>query len=208
MISAEKLKEINKELDSIPVGKKNYVMVNKRIEGFRQLVPEGTITTEIIRDDGNAVVMKATIMDENGKILSTGLAREDQDSSFINKTSYIENCETSAVGRALGFLGIGVDGSMASAEEVANAITQQNQNSKKETKKQSNKKEVAQQKIDAIKVKIIKDDIEAGVIPEQGILATFKITKIEDMTEEQFRKYAAQKQKKDTQKKQEDKKDE
>ena len=49
-----------------------------------------------------------------------------ENSSFINKTSYIENCETSAVGRALGMAGIGIDTAVASAEEVQNAINNQN----------------------------------------------------------------------------------
>ena len=66
--------------------------------------------------------MRTTITDEDGKVLSTGLAFERPDSSYINKTSFIENCETSAVGRALGWLAIGVDASMASAEELVNAL--------------------------------------------------------------------------------------
>jgi hypothetical protein len=57
--------------------------------------------------------------------LATGYAQEKESSSFINKTSYIENCETSAVGRALGFCGFGIDVSVASYEEVANAINNQ-----------------------------------------------------------------------------------
>lgn len=69
--------------------------------------------------------MRATVSDENGKILGTGLAYEKETSSYINKTSYIENCETSAVGRALAMLGIGTDASMCSAEELVNAIKNQ-----------------------------------------------------------------------------------
>ena len=52
-------------------------------------------------------------------------AEEKETSSYINKTSYIENCETSAVGRALGFIGLGSENSIASLEEVANAINNQ-----------------------------------------------------------------------------------
>ena len=58
-------------------------------------------------------------------MLSTGLAQEDRSSSMINKTSFVENCETSAVGRALGFLGIGIESSIATAEEVSMAIAKQ-----------------------------------------------------------------------------------
>ena len=60
-----------------------------------------------------------------GDIVATGHAQEDKASSNINKTSYVENCETSAVGRALGFLGIGIETSIATADEVAMAIAKQ-----------------------------------------------------------------------------------
>lgn len=119
------LKRVNEGLKGIDVKGKDYVEVNKRVMAFRELEPNGTITTEIISNAGGVVTMKATVTDSNGKILATGYAYEKESSSFINKTSYIENCETSAVGRALGFCGIGVDASIASAEEVANAIKQQ-----------------------------------------------------------------------------------
>jgi len=67
------------------------------------------------------VVMQAIIKNDNGSIVATGTAYEKSNSTFINKTSYIENCETSAWGRALGNLGIGLDESVASADEVLNA---------------------------------------------------------------------------------------
>ena len=69
--------------------------------------------------------MKATVKDETGRVIATGHAYEKEGSSFINKTSALENCETSAWGRALGNLGIGIDESMASAQEAANAMIQQ-----------------------------------------------------------------------------------
>ena len=53
-----------------------------------------------------------------------------QGSSNINKTSYVENCETSAIGRALAMLGIGIDTSIASANEVADAIAKQDSKEK------------------------------------------------------------------------------
>ena len=56
---------------------------------------------------------------------ATGHAHEDRNSSSINKTSYIENCETSAIGRALGALGIGSDEFISSAEELNNALEAQ-----------------------------------------------------------------------------------
>jgi hypothetical protein len=67
----------------------------------------------------------SSCIQEEGRILSTGFAQEKESGSYINKTSYIENCETSAVGRALGFCGYGIDDSLGSANEVANAMLQQ-----------------------------------------------------------------------------------
>lgn len=111
---------------------KEYATVPERVKAFRQICPGGSIATEIVTLTDNMVVMKSTVADEDGKILSTGMAFERPDSSYINKTSYIENCETSAVGRALGWLALGVDASMASAEELANALAQQGEIKKRE----------------------------------------------------------------------------
>lgn len=124
MITAEDIARANEHLATIPVKGKNYVMVNERVKAFRQICPNGAITTEIISLVEGVVTMKTSISID-GNVVSTGYAQEKETSSYINKTSFIENCETSAVGRALGFLGIGVDDSMASADELVNAITQQ-----------------------------------------------------------------------------------
>ena len=104
---------------------KEYMLVNDRVKLFREKYPNGDIETEIIKLEDGLVVIKADVLDSEGNHLASGTAYEKESSSFINKTSYIENCETSAVGRALGFLGIGIDTSIASAEEVENAIEQQ-----------------------------------------------------------------------------------
>ena len=104
---------------------KEYVMVNDRILAFKKLYPSWAIVTERVKLSEGICVIKATILNEDGEPMATGHAYEKEGSSFINKTSYIENCETSAVGRALGLLGIGIETSIASAEEVANAIKQQ-----------------------------------------------------------------------------------
>lgn len=124
-ITYEQLKAVNDSINKVSIKGKDYAQVNDRIKAFRQIEPNGTIETEILNLENGVVTMRATIKDGEGHVLATGLAQEKESSSFINKTSFIENCETSAVGRALGFAGIGVDGSMASAEEVANAIMNQ-----------------------------------------------------------------------------------
>ena len=63
-------------------------------------------------------------------MLGTGHAFEKDGSSFINKTSYLENAETSCVGRALGMAGFGIDADVASADEVMNADLNQIANNK------------------------------------------------------------------------------
>lgn len=102
-----------------------YAQVNERIKAFRTVCPNGGIITELISNENGMCIFKAMVLDENGRVLGTGTAYEKEGSSFINKTSYIENCETSAIGRALGVCGFGIDVSVASYEEVANAIRNQ-----------------------------------------------------------------------------------
>lgn len=89
------------------------------------IYPKGRIETEILSNENGICIFKAIIKDNEGNILGTGTAYEKENSSFINKTSYIENCETSAIGRALGMAGFGIDTSISSAEEVENKIQQQ-----------------------------------------------------------------------------------
>lgn len=104
---------------------KEYVEVNERVKYFRDVYAGWSIETEMLSNDDGVCVFKATVKDDSGAIKSVGHAYERESSSFINKTSYIENCETSAVGRALGFLGIGIDVSIASSDEVLNAVNNQ-----------------------------------------------------------------------------------
>lgn len=122
----DELVKVNAEIKTTDIKGKNYAEVNERIKAFRKLYPNGTISTEIISHEGGVVIFKAIAINEDGSILGTGHAYEKEGSTFINKTSYIENAETSAVGRCLGMVGIGIDTSVASYEEVANAIEQQN----------------------------------------------------------------------------------
>ena len=115
----------NIKLNTINIKGKEYVPVNERIKAFRQLIPDGMIGTEIVSINDGVCIVKATITDSEGKILATGHACEKQSDGYINKTSFIENCETSAVGRALGLLGIGIDVSVASSDEVSKANEEQ-----------------------------------------------------------------------------------
>ena len=125
------LQEANEKLTALDIKGKDYIPVNERIKAFRFIYPRGQILTEIIGLENGICTMKAEVYDDNGKLLATGHAQEKETSSFINKTSFIENCETSCIGRALGSLGIGLDNGFASYEEVANAKVQQSEMERK-----------------------------------------------------------------------------
>lgn len=157
---------------------KDYAEVNQRIKAFRMCHPNGTIATEIISIENGVVLMKASIYDEDGKVLGSGYAYEKENSTFINQTSYIENCETSAVGRALGMCGFGIDTSVASYEEVSNAMANQGDPKEKLTKKATPKQ--------VEKVKELVSDIPA-------MLNYYKVEKIEDLSIEQASEIIAKK---------------
>lgn len=123
-IKYEDIEKVNNKLITTEIKGKQYIEVNQRIKAFRMLYPEGFIETEMLQNENGMCVFQA-IVGNDDKILGTGTAYEKEGSTFINKTSYIENCETSAVGRALGMAGFGIDTSVASAEEVQNAINNQ-----------------------------------------------------------------------------------
>lgn len=119
------LLRVNDGLKSIDVKGKQYIPVVERIKAFRMLYPEGCIRTTLVSDDGDVCVIRAEVCTDSGMVLGTGTAFENRSGSYINKTSYIENCETSAVGRALGMAGFGIDESMCSADELLNALENQ-----------------------------------------------------------------------------------
>lgn len=143
-VTFEQIKEANssivttaierKDKNTGKVSRKDYAEVNQRIKAFRMVYPTGKIFTEMVSNENGVCVFRAYVYDEDENLLATGTAYEKESSSFINKTSYIENCETSAVGRALGMAGFGIDVSVASYEEVANAIENQNPKKQEEPK--------------------------------------------------------------------------
>ena len=105
---------------------KDYITVNERILKFYELYPEGRINTELISWNDGIIIMKAyAYRDQTNVISSTGHAFEKEGSSYINKTSALENCETSVVGRCLANLGLEIKRGVASREEVENAVNTQ-----------------------------------------------------------------------------------
>lgn len=115
------------QLKTTNIKGKEYVAVNERIRAFRssEVFKGYSLRTILCREDEKEVVMEAQIFNKEGVMVANGHAHEVRGSTNVNKTSHIENCETSAWGRALGNLGIGVDTSIASYEEVENAIKKQ-----------------------------------------------------------------------------------
>ena len=124
---------MSEKLKTIDIHGRDYVQVNERIKWIRTNKPAWSITTELLHYSDDTCVFKACIFDGSGHLLSTGHAFEDRNASRINKTSYLENAESSAIGRAAGILGVGIDGSVASAEEVERAIDQQQSQESKPT---------------------------------------------------------------------------
>ena len=179
-IKFEDIKLANETIITTDIKGKDYAEVNQRVKAFRMVYPEGFIIPRMVSNENGICIFEAqvgyyvehsTVSDDcNGKkyqdtyqervVLATGTAYEKEDSSFINKTSYIENCETSAVGRALGMAGFGIDTSIASADEVKNAIENQ-------------KKKVEEEQIKKIR----------ELVPEENMDALLKYYKIEKLEE-------------------------
>lgn len=126
MTYAETLREVNSRIQTTAIKGKEYAEVNQRVLAFWELFPEGRISTRIVEDTGTRCTVQALVYrtPEEMEPAAMGHAFEDRKGS-INSTSYLENCETSAVGRALGMLGIGSTQALASADEVQAAISAQ-----------------------------------------------------------------------------------
>ncbi len=132
-IKYEDIKQANDAIKTTDIKGKEYAEVNQRIKAFRMVFPEGFITSEMISNENGVCIFRAEV-GIGETVLGVGHAYEKENANFINKTSYIENCQTSAVGRALGMAGFGIDTSVASYEEVQNAINNQDQQDKQEKK--------------------------------------------------------------------------
>lgn len=183
MITYKDIEEANKGLTTADIKGKQYVMVNQRIKAFRKLFPMGRLDTRIVEKNGDSVLMEAIAYDDDGKPLANGYAEEYKNGSYINKTSYIENCQTSAIGRALGQLALGVDSSMASFEEVTNAINNQGAQLKaqpKQAKKtQSKAKPTREQNLKFIASCCMKHDLCKTYV--QGVLEQHKASTVDQL---------------------------
>lgn len=174
MITFEDLKKANDSIVTTEIKGNQYAAVSQRIKAFRMLFPTGMIATDIVSNENGVCIIKATVgfLNENGErqILGTGIAYEKENSSFINKTSYIENCETSAVGRALGMCGLGIDSDVASADEVQTANFQQD----------------SLKTITAEKRKALEKSCKDDGIPVSYICELYSVSELKELTEAKF----------------------
>lgn len=138
MITYDSIKSANERVNRMEISRydkktgktvsKHYACVSERVQAFREICPDGCITTSvqlIPNENGTICLATAEVYDESGKMLARDNAYEREGSTQINSTSFVENACTSAVGRALGCVGLGSETSMASAEEMCNALYQQ-----------------------------------------------------------------------------------
>ena len=94
------------KLKTVNIKGKEYVEVNERLIYFRKTYPNFSLTSEVLEKTNESILILASIINEDGRVIATGMAEEVKGSTFINKTPYVENCETSAWGRALGNFGM------------------------------------------------------------------------------------------------------
>lgn len=127
----KEIEKVNSEIKKTDIKGKKYAEVSERILAFRKLNPNGRIITDIIDKTENDVTIKATIIGEDEKELATGYASEVK-KGLVNSISMLENCETSAIGRALGFCGFGIDNGIASGQDMQKVEEYKKRNKKEE----------------------------------------------------------------------------
>ena len=178
-IEFKKIQDANSAIKTTDIKGKEYAEVNQRIKAFRMVYPYGIIDTQILSNENGVCIIKAMVgyyeddVDGCVRWLGTGHAYEKENSSFINKTSYIENCETSAIGRALGMAGFGIDTSVASAEEVKNAQLQQEQD----------------QKINKVQESALRDKIKGLGLEDEVVIALLQDYNYKKLADIQIKDY-------------------
>jgi hypothetical protein len=140
-------------MKTINIRGKDYITVNERLKEFRNNFKDYSLTTEIIELGQDNCTMKATITDDKGVVRATGFAREVIAKSPINKFAFVENCETSAIGRALGNFGIGIDTAICTADELLMKMAQETEQPKTRSEKAAETR---------AKNKATKEEVEAG----------------------------------------------
>ena len=127
-------------MEKIMIKGKPYVQVNQRVLELRHKYGDKDnmfgIKTKVVEWDkeNKEIIIQAWITDQSGRIVGSGIAHEEKSQTGVNSTSYVENCETSAIGRALAAFGLGIEDAYASADEVQGAIKKQDQTKEKKSK--------------------------------------------------------------------------
>tara|TARA_R100000426_G_scaffold86199_2_gene67195 strand:- start:75 stop:818 length:744 start_codon:yes stop_codon:yes gene_type:complete len=147
--------------NAIELKGKQYLQVVHRVNLFRQNYGLAySIDTEILVDDGTRVLMVAYIKDNDGRVVGKGHAEEIRNAGPVNRTSAIENCETSAIGRALANIGL-------AGNEYASAFEMGNIENKEEAVASQEKAKVSQEKLEDSKKKVKAIQSEVDKQPEK-----------------------------------------
>jgi len=179
----------NAKIKTTNIKGKQYAEVHERIKHFRGEPNYASlgISTEVLEwdKDKEQILVKAVVYDMNKDlVIASGLAweRRDDKNSFVNKTSYVENAETSAIGRALACMGIGIEDAYASAFEVANAIAQQDGKKKDHLKVVDTPKESATtDSIDSIPTHDSSDEIVQNLATRMHASACISYEKLQEL---------------------------
>jgi len=179
----------NAKIKTTNIKGKQYAEVHERIKHFRgnpDYAHLGIKTyVETWDTENEQILVKAVVYDMNKDlVIASGLAWESRGdkSSFVNKTSYVENAETSAIGRALACMGIGIEDAYASAFEVANAIAQQDGKKKDHLKVVETPKESATtDSIDGIPTHDSSDEIIQNLATRMHASACISYEKLETL---------------------------
>jgi len=136
-------------IPTVNIKGKKYSTVNERHKHLLEYFPEARFNEEILFHDNERVIVKTELY-IGDTIFSVGTAEEWRNSSFINKTSALENCSSSALGRCLAAFGLS-GSEYASAEELVNALNNQNTNTTKPVSiKDEIKKQTTETKLTAL----------------------------------------------------------
>ena len=106
----------------------DYETVEERLVKFWKEHPDGQIHTRLLENTTSRFIVEASIFrtEADARPWTTGLAEETVQGRGVNATSALENCETSAIGRALANAGYATKGKRASREEMSKVAAKKN----------------------------------------------------------------------------------